>query len=209
MSGMAVDAAFRRRNFIWPIILDGHRCAVELRIGSGEADVLLDGASVCGDYLPTPQRRWLLLVVPGMKAHVAVAVVRFPGNRFRAAVFVDSVNVDDGSGLADWGADSFPAMDRFESGAADSVVAQPQTALLFALAFGFSYLSRRTITPGTVAIATAVAACSASWVLFSGRVVIPYLASQRSWSPSVRYLTWATIFVGGLAVIIVAGLSLG
>jgi hypothetical protein len=204
----ANDTAFRRRGYSWQVAMGGKARTVEASVGHDQAFVSLDGAVVARGPLPTPQHRWLLLSVPGMTLPLAVAIVRFPNRRFRVATFLDSINVDDGSQLADWGSQAFAPMDRFEDNAVDNGVLRPGAALLFSVVFAYSYLGRHPITPARLAIALALAVGTASWVLFCGRVVVPYLASQHSWPVAVRNFVFAAAFLAGGFAIVLAVLSL-
>lgn len=208
MKEVSADSAFRRRRHVWQVTVGGRRREVRLRIGSREASVFLDGVQVCSSELPTIERRWLLLTVPDLLPALAVAVVRFPGRRYRGATFVDSVNVDDGSSLEDWGANAFTPIDRFEDNLLDSGVNRSQGALFFAVVYGYFYLSARPVTPARALLAAAFAACIAVWVLFCGRILVPYLAAQHSWPVSARNLTWAAVFAAGLFATILAAVGL-
>jgi hypothetical protein len=208
MKTMTVDAAFRRHRRRWQITLGGQTREVRLRIRSGQALVYVDEALASSSRLPTLEQRWLLLTIPGALPSVAVAVVRFPNTSYGAAAFVDSVNVDDGSNVADWGPGAFPPMDRFEDGTIDSGVLKPPAALLFALVFGGAYLSGRPVTVGALITAAVIAVSAAAWVLFCGRALIPYMASQHQVPVTVRYLTLAAVFSGGMFGIILALIAL-
>jgi hypothetical protein len=181
---------------------------VNVALRSDKAVVSVDGVVAVKAPLPTPQRRWLLLRVPSTDPPLAVAVVRYPNRHYRVAAFIDEVNVDDGSKLADWGEQRFAPMDRFEDNFVDSGVNKLPAAMLYGVVLFYASVARESTTPVTIVVGFALAVGAASWVLFCGRVVTPYLASQQSWPVAGRNLTWGAVFGGGLMAFILAALAL-